>query len=339
MARIRVALLGAGAMGSIMARDIYPRVADEVEVVAVIDRHPDRCGPLAHGLGARAFPSLAEAMNAVDIDAVDIRLQHSAHAEATLEALAAGLHVLVEKPLAVSLEECEAMIKAAREADRVVAIAENYPHLRSVQAAQLAMAAGDIGDVLTLRTTRAYTLDGVWANTTWRQGTGPIAGILWDQGTHHTSMIRALAGDVRAVSAAASRVNVPGAEVVALTLEMESGLVAQSTYCWGTPAVDSDVEAMVLGSGGRIDIRVDYDGDLGGATVVTPDAEQRSLGAPEGYYDSHRLIVLDWIQAIRGAGAARVDLLSATADVRVVLAAQRSLAEAGAFIDLDSVTS
>lgn len=335
MPRTRVALLGAGAMGTIMARDIYPLVQEEAQVVAVVDRHPERRAPLAEALGAEHFGSLAEAMDSVALDAVDIRLQHSAHAAASTEALAAGLHILVEKPLATSAEECEQMIASATATSRVVAVSENYPHLPSVRAARRAIDDGIIGEPLTLRSTRAYTLEGVWAETTWRQGAGPIAGILWDQGTHHTSMLRALGGEVESVSAATSTgLHTPGAESVTLTLRMTSGLIAQSLYCWGTPAVDLETEAAVLGSTGRIDITVDYEGTRGGAVAVA-DNSLSELCRADGYYDSHRLIVLDWLAAIRDGGEPLVGLESAFQDVRVVLAAQQSLREGGDFVRVD----
>src|SRR6218665_2305406 len=157
-------------MGTIMARDIYPRLAGEVEVVAVVDRHLERGGPLAAGLGATAYVSLNAALREHSIDAVDVRLQHPP-------------------------------IPAADRAGLTVAVAENYPHLAAVRATRAALTSGVVGELLTLRSTRVYTLEGVWANTVWRQGDNPMAGILWDQGTHHTSMLRAIAGEVTSVAA------------------------------------------------------------------------------------------------------------------------------------------
>jgi len=331
---LRVALLGAGAMGTIMARDIYPRLAGEVEVAAVVDRHLERGGPLAAGLGATAYVSLDAALRERSIDAVDIRLQHAAHSAATIEALQHGLHVLVEKPLATTLEECYAMIAAADRAGLTVAVAENYPHLAAVRATRAALASGVVGELLTLRSTRVYTLEGVWANTVWRQGDNPMAGILWDQGTHHTSMLRAIAGEVTSVAArSSSRLATEGAEAIMLTLQFESGVVGQSLYCWGAPAVELETEATAFGTSGRVEITVDYEGGRGLARFSVPEGS-RDLSAVESYYDSHRLIVEDWANAIRTGAAPRVGLADATADVEVVVAARESLARGGAPVAL-----
>jgi predicted dehydrogenase len=298
----RVALVGAGAMGTIMARDIYPQLGGEVEVVAV----------------------------------VDIRIPHAGHADAAVEALDQGLHVLVEKPLALTLADCHRVERAAAAAGRVAAVAENYPHLRAVRAARAAIEAGTVGEVLALRTTRAYTLDGVWAESAWRQGDQPMAGLLWDQATHHISLLRALAGPITAVAAhRTTRRTTPGAEAYALDLTFDSGLVAQSLYCWGTPSRAVEVEATVLGSQGMIDVAVDYEAHGGGARLVR-GADVTAISEPECYYDSHALIVRDWAAAIRGGGSPLVTPTSATADVAVVIAAQTSLAAGGAPVQVQT---
>lgn len=327
MARLRVALMGAGAMGTIMAQDIYPQLTDTVEVVAVIDQIPVRAERLAQGLGAQPFGTLDQALRAVRLDAVDIRVPHAEHAAATCEALGLGLHVLVDKPMATSLEECESMQRAGQIAGTVVAVAENYPHLKSVQAAQAALAQDTIGDVVALGSRRVYRLEGAWASA-WRQDSGPTGGILWDQGTHHTSMLRALAGEVESVAAASSANHDLGIEVVTLTLLFRAGLVAQSLYCWGSPAVPLETEATVFGSTGRIDITVDYEGESGRAVLRGANADD-AISPSEGYYDSHRLIVEDWVDAITRGTRPLVGLQQATEDVRVVLAARQSLAQGG----------
>jgi predicted dehydrogenase len=335
--RFKAAIMGAGAMGSIMARDIYPRLHETVEVVAIIDRHADRGQPLADLHGARLFPSIESAVHEVPIDGLDIRVQHVGHAPAVLSALSAGLHVLVEKPLATSLDECESLLHAQQKSGLVVAVAENYPHLKSTRAAQRAIREGSIGEVLSVRTTRAYTLDGVWATTSWRQGSGDDAGILWDQGTHHTSLLRHLVGEVEAVSAHRSAdLRTPGSEVVALTLRLASGTVAQALYCWGAPRRAVETEATVRGTSGSVSIGVSYDEAAGHAQLEGADGAT-PLSQPENYYDSHGWIVQDWVSAIEEGRQPLVDLASATQDVRVVLAAKESLARNGALVSIHEV--
>lgn len=326
---MRIALIGAGAMGTIVGREVYPALRDSVEIATVIDRDPGRRARLAELLGAQHHATLREALAAGPLDAVDIRLPHAAHADAAIAALEQRLHVLVEKPLALSLSDCDRIAATAARIDRVVAVAENYPHLRAVRAAREAIEAGRVGELLAVRSTRAYTLDGVWARSAWRQGADPMAGVLWDQGTHHTSMLRVLAGEIVAVSARSGPSGSPGAEVQLLTVRFESGLVGQSLYCWGTPARLAEVEGTVLGSRGAIDIRVAYDRSDGGADLVCGE-DVEAISDAENYYDSHVAIVRDWVDACETGRPPRVGVASATADVAVVLAARASLSRGGA---------
>jgi predicted dehydrogenase len=322
---MRIVLVGCGAIGELVARQVYKSLP-ECRVVAVVDRIAGRAAAVGDLLGAPGFPSLGEALAAKPADAVDIRLPHHLHAAALLEALGHGLDALVEKPLATSVEDAHAMLDAVKRSGRTVAVAENYPHLRAVRAAANAIADGRIGDPVALRSTRAYRLGGVWVRDGWRTGDGPAAGILLDQGTHHTSLLRRLGGEITAVSAAAGR----SAETVLLTLRFASGVAAQSLFTWRSPAVPAEAEATVFGTEGRIEVRVDYDGSGGEAVLGTGE----SLAGGENYYDSHRSIVSDWVAAIRDGRPPVVGVADALADLEVVLAAGESLRRDGREIEV-----
>jgi predicted dehydrogenase len=323
---LRVVLVGCGAMGEMVARLVYARAGAPARVVAAVDARPERAAMVGELLGVPSFGSLAGARAAVEADAVDIRLPHDRHAAALLEGLADGLHAIVEKPLATTAADGQAMADAARRSGRVVAVAENYPHLRSVRAAASAVAGGRIGEPVTVRTTRAYQLGGVWVRDGWRTGGGAAAGILLDQGTHHTSLLRRLAGEVAAVSAVPGRT---AGDTVGLTLRFASGVVGQSLYTWTTPPVGAETEAVVYGTGGRIEIGVAYDTAEGSAVLITPGAPPEPLVTGEYYYDTHRAIVADFAAAIAGGRPPVVDVADARADLEVVLAAARSLNEGG----------
>jgi predicted dehydrogenase len=323
---IHVALAGCGAMGEIVARTVYTGLGG---LTAAIDPDPRRAAVVAELTGALPFGSLAEARRAVRVDAVDVRVPHHLHSGSVLEALGAGCHVMVEKPLATTLSDARAMVAAAADAGLVLAVAENYPHLRAVHDARAALDAGRIGDVLALRSTRAYQVGGVWVRDGWRHGTGPSGGILLDQGTHQVSLLRALVGPVEAVAADGDL------GTVALTLRMRSGVVAQSMLSWSSPGPAAQAEATVLGTGGRLDVVVDYEGDEGGCLVWTPTSSEH--GGKENYYDSHRLMVLDWLESIRTGAEPVVPGEEGMADLAVVVAAAESLAKGGASVAVRAV--
>lgn len=328
---LRIVLVGCGAIGEEVARRVYARPSLHYRVVAVVDTRPERAAAVAKLLGVAGHASLAEAMAAgVQADAVDLRVPHDAHAEAAVGALRSGLHVLVEKPLATTLAEGRRIRAAAAGSGLVVAVAENYPHLLAVRAAVAAVRDGSVGTVRALRTTRAYTLGGVWLRDGWRTGSSAAAGLLLDQGTHHMSLLRQFGGPIVSVSAQTTVRPDPAdlGETVLLTTRFAAGLVGQSLYSWGTPALDGDVEGTVYGSAARIDIRVSYDAQRGQAVWFDAAGPAgRPISELENYYDSHRLIIEDWAAAIGEDRAPRVGLDDALADLAAVVAAQISLRE------------
>ncbi len=355
---VRVALVGCGAIGELVARHVYARAApDEFQLVAAVDPQAERRDAVAAALGVPAYPSTQAAVDdGVLIDAADIRTPHAVHADTAGDALGRGWHVLVEKPLATTLADGERIRRAAVATGRVAAVAENYPHIAAVRAAREAMTSGRVGDVLTLRSTRAFTLDGVWLRDGWRRGGGESAGLLLDQGTHHTSLLRYLGGPIAWVSAQASapapqasttttssvskdtsvtQASGDRVDTYLLTVGFASGLAAQSLYSWTAFPLTAEAEGTVVGSRGRIEIRVDYDGDGGGATLWDEQSPGgRAISPAENYYDSHTAIVRDWVAAIRSGGTPQVTLADGLADLAVVLAAGRSRHDGGRPVDV-----
>jgi predicted dehydrogenase len=118
---IRVAVLGAGFMGG--AHGKAYAAMEEVEVAAVYAPRPDRAEPLAEQLGSRWTDDLQGILADPAIDAVDVCLPTLEHRRVTEAALDAGKHVLLEKPIAMTLVDADALVERAASTDRTFAIA------------------------------------------------------------------------------------------------------------------------------------------------------------------------------------------------------------------------
>ncbi|MBX3484010.1 Gfo/Idh/MocA family oxidoreductase [Phenylobacterium sp.] len=114
---LRGGVIGAGVFGGYHARQ-YARIAG-VDFVGVFDTHPDRAARVAMPLGGRAFAGLDELLAQVDV--VTVASPATVHAEQALAAIAAGRHVYVEKPVAVSVADAERVRAAAAKAGVIVA--------------------------------------------------------------------------------------------------------------------------------------------------------------------------------------------------------------------------
>ena len=118
---IKIAIVGTGAIAAAHIRAISK--LPQCELVALCDLNEARVKALAEGLGVPYFLDYKEISTAVDVDAVIINLPHGLHVSASVFFLDAGVHVLVEKPMANTVEECDTMIAAAEKAGKKLAVA------------------------------------------------------------------------------------------------------------------------------------------------------------------------------------------------------------------------
>src|SRR5215212_5861265 len=118
---VRVAVLGAGFMGGTHAK-AYAAMP-EVEVAAVYAPTPDRGNALAREVDSRWADALPAMLADASIEAVDIWLPTPKHRKVAEAALATGKHVLREKPIALSREDAQALVRAFDTTDRVFMIA------------------------------------------------------------------------------------------------------------------------------------------------------------------------------------------------------------------------
>jgi predicted dehydrogenase len=121
--------------------------APNIQVTAVVDTNPARAEAMAKQTGAEPFTTLEEALEKGEFDAVDIMLPHDLHAESSINAFAAGKHVVLEKPMAINIDDCERILAAANKADTVFMIAEQSQFWPDVQEAATLIKDGAIGDI------------------------------------------------------------------------------------------------------------------------------------------------------------------------------------------------
>ena len=161
--------------------------------LSVCGQDPRRTAKIARQLGARhAFTSIAEAAAHADVQACLIALPHHLHRPATEEILGHGKHVLVEKPIATTLDDADAMMAAARRSGRLLMVAENMHFRADVAAVARRISAGDIGEpVYSMTHVSAPRAPESWHGDAALAGGGP-----WmDYGVHQVRAIRLLMGE------------------------------------------------------------------------------------------------------------------------------------------------
>ena len=157
MRAIRVAVIGAGFMGERHAR-IYAGLPD-VELVAVCDVREAAARELAERTGAPAhYADFAELLRRDDLDAVSVCTPDGLHREPCEQALAGGRHVLVEKPIATTVTDAEAIVAAARRADAMLLVGHCLRFDPRYDQARQAVGRGELGPIQTIYTRRSNTV-------------------------------------------------------------------------------------------------------------------------------------------------------------------------------------
>jgi predicted dehydrogenase len=152
------------------------------------------------------IPTLEQALASVEADAVLLVTPPATHRHLAERALAAGRHVVCEKPLALDLEDARALVRAGERARRHVMVAQNYRFRRQSRALQSLVASRTLGRLLAIRIVHRRDLRGLWV--TRRDWRGRLAHpLLLDMAIHHVDLLRQITGrEVAAVDARAWRV-------------------------------------------------------------------------------------------------------------------------------------
>ena len=148
---IHIGVAGCGKIAQVRHLPEY-HDREDVCVWGLYDLNPDRTQSLAKQYHAKAYASYEDMLSDPDLDAVSICSANAFHADMAIAALKAGKHVLCEKPMATTMEDCERMVQTARETGKVLMIAQNQRLAAAHLKARELVADGAIGRLITFTT-------------------------------------------------------------------------------------------------------------------------------------------------------------------------------------------
>ena len=143
---MRVGVIGNGSAGRNFAH--AARFVDGVELVAVAGRNLERVAPLAERVGAEAMTS--EQLQEADIDCVAIGTPPALHARQALPFIERGVHAMVEKPMALCAEDCDAIIEAADKAGVRLMVTQTHRYRDYSRKTRAIVESGEYGDVVSV---------------------------------------------------------------------------------------------------------------------------------------------------------------------------------------------
>ena len=229
-----VCIVGAGGIGRAHAKT-YAALAGRV-ALSFFDVDPARAAEAARQFGARTFDRYGDVLAAPEVDVVDLCLPHDAHVRATVAAAQANKHILLEKPIARTLQEADEILAAiARLRDRTFMVAECWRFYPVVNAARRLIEQGAIGRVGLIQSNSIQR----WSPPGWRADEAAMGGgCLLDRGVHFVDMMLNLGGPVASVFSFEGPDLVPdmsGEDTSIVALRYASGALGQIVTSWGLP--------------------------------------------------------------------------------------------------------
>lgn len=210
---LRIAIIGPGKVAHLHAKAVLQTPG--TELAAVYGRTPDKTRDFARHYAVPAYADVAEMVSRERIDLCLVTTPHPAHAEPTIAALDAGAHVLVEKPLASSLHDCDAMLTAARRNDRQLGTISQRRFYEPCLRIRRAIDAGQIGKpVLGMVQMLGWRGEAYYQSDPWR-GTwaGEGGGVLVNQAPHQLDLLLWYMGEPESVYGVWKNLNHPYIEV------------------------------------------------------------------------------------------------------------------------------
>lgn len=331
---IHIAIWGAGDAAETHVRS-FLKYSGRCKITAVINHNADRAEALIQKYGlteARVFTGLASATDSVPVDAVSLCLPPAQHCSFAIEALERGLHVLTEKPMANSLKECDRMIRAAKEHQKLLAVIFQLRFTDEAQRIRALLKSGEFGAF------RYGNFNSMWFrgehyhDVAWR-GTWALegGGVLTAQAIHHLDLVQYLTG-------MPEKVNAVMANVGHGNTQCEDVLTAVFRY----PEAFAQFSASLVSHGQRKELSFHTDRALlnipwnpaadRGQPNGYAEADAGTLAALQKAYDSipplkaekHDAQILNFLNAIEGKEPLLVDGAEGRKSIELITAVYKS---------------
>ena len=252
--RLRHAVIGAGA--GILKAHLPALLSEGVDLVAVTDVNEEPARSRAAQLGCDFYPDHRDMLAARRPEVCVILAPQPFHAGIALDCLKAGSHVLVEKPMAVRLDDADAMIEASREAGRLLAVNFQQRFRPEVRAAKRLIEDGELGEIQRVTMTHYWTRPAAYyATAPWRAVAAMEGGgLLMNQASHDLDLLCHLLGMPERVVAWTGTVlhAVEVEDTVQAMLRWSAGVFG--SFYSSTAGAGEEPNLVIYGTAGRLQV-------------------------------------------------------------------------------------
>lgn len=304
--RMRFAIIGCGRIAQKHGEALMG--IPEAQLIAVCDIVPEKAQAFADKYGATPYTSYEEMLAKEDLDVVTIATPSDLHAPIGIAVAKAGKHVMVEKPMAMTLKTADALIKACKDAGAKLAIIHQNRFNKSVKLMHKALEEGRFGKLTHGQATIRWSRDNnYYAQAPWRGTKLQDGGVLMNQSIHNIDLLQWTFGPVESVFGYTTTAMRPieMEDVGGAVIKFKNGAIGLIEAASTVYPKNIEETLNVFGSTGSVII-----GGLAVNRIETwefPDSEEEKKqildsqenDPPTVYGFGHREIMKDMIEAIR----------------------------------------
>lgn len=331
---LKFGILGCGRIAKRHADLLGEGVIEGAQLAAVCDEQADRSEAFGSRYSVPGYTKLDEMLRDSDISVVSILTPSGLHARHAIECAKAGKHIVVEKPMALTLSDADAMIRACDEAGvKLFVVKQNRFNVPVVKARE-ALEAGRFGE-LVLGTVRVRWCrpQSYYDQDAWRGTWALDGGVLANQASHHVDLLEWFMGDVVSVHARAltALVDIEAEDTAVATLKFASGALGVIEATNAVRPKDLEGSLSVLGATGSVVIGGFAVNRMEHWNFTNPEPgddeilERFSVNPPNVYGYGHQAYYDHVVQCLSGNSPALVDGLEGRRSLELITALYESI--------------
>jgi predicted dehydrogenase len=289
MSRVKFAVVGCGRIGNRHAEHINKLG----QLVAVCDIDKTKADALAEEFGAKVYYSINSLLSDNrEMEVVAICTPNGLHAEHTIKSLKSGLHVLCEKPMALSVHDCGEMIKASEASNKRLFIVKQNRFNPPVTAVKQAIDDGHFGKIYSMQLTCFWNRNEEYYKNSWKGTKEFDGGTLYTQFSHFIDLLYWMIGDVRKVYAFTDNFAHKGIiefeDTGVIACEFYNGVIGTINYTVNSYKKNMEGSLTIFGERGTVKIGGQYLNELEYQNFESFKIENLPAGNPPNNYGQYQ---------------------------------------------------
>lgn len=330
---VNFGIIGCGKIG--MRHAEFIQKMDGVKLVAVSDVLTERIDKFKEN--CKTYLNYDDLLKDAEVDIVNICTPSGMHAQMSMDALNARKHVICEKPMALSTEDCDRMIETADKTGKKLFIVKQNRFNRPIQILRQAIDSGRLGKIHTITSNVMWNRhSGYYAEADWRGTKSLDGGALATQASHFVDVMQWFGGPVKSVFAKTEKFvheNIEAEDTGAVMIKFDSGTLGMMYYTTAVYHKNMEGSITVLGTKGSVKIGGEYlnkieHWDIEGFSLPensTETAKANDYGNYRGSASKHDCVFREVIKKIIGDGNNNfVDGLEGKKTVEIIEAVHES---------------